>query len=36
MAASFVTAADGHGGTLVTEAAQTANEQPLLAAPHTG
>jgi streptomycin 6-kinase len=34
MAASFVTAADGHGGTLVTEAAQTANQ--LLATPHTG
>jgi hypothetical protein len=26
IAASFVTAADGHGGTLVTEAAQTANQ----------
>jgi hypothetical protein len=36
MAASFVTAADGHGGTVVTEAAQSANQQPLLAAPHTG
>jgi hypothetical protein len=31
-AGSFVTAADGHGGTLVTEASQTA--QPLLARPH--
>ena len=29
MAASFVTAADGHGGTLITEAAQAA-QQPLL------
>jgi hypothetical protein len=33
VATSFVAAADGHGGTLVTEAAQTANQ--LLAAPHT-
>jgi len=33
MAASFVTATDGHDGTLITEAAQTANQ--LLAAPHT-
>ena len=32
MAGSFVTAADGHGGTLVTEASQAA--QPLLARPH--
>ena len=31
---AFVTAADGHGGTLVTEAAQTADQ--LLATPHTG
>jgi hypothetical protein len=34
MAASFVTAADGHGGTLITEASQTANQ--LLATPHKG
>ena len=34
MAASFVTAADGHGGTLITEASQTANQ--LLATAHTG
>ena len=34
MAASFVTAATGHGGTLITEAAQTVNQ--LLATPHTG
>jgi hypothetical protein len=26
MATSFVSAADGHGGTLITEAAQTANQ----------
>ena len=32
MAGSFVTAADGHGGTLVTEASQTG--QPLLTRPH--
>ena len=31
MAGSFVTTADGHGGTLITEIAS----QPLLAAPHT-
>ena len=36
MAASFVTVADGHGGTLVTEAAQTANQLVPLATPHTG
>jgi hypothetical protein len=34
MATSFVTAADGHGGTLNTEASQTANQ--LLATPHAG
>jgi hypothetical protein len=33
MAGSFVTAADGHGGTLVTEATQT-EQQPLLTHPH--
>ena len=36
MAASFVTAADGHGGTLITEAAQTANQLLPLTTPHTG
>jgi hypothetical protein len=35
MASSFVTAADGHGGTLITEASQTA-QQPLLTHPHAG
>jgi hypothetical protein len=35
MATSFVTAADGHGGTLITEAAQTANQSVLLTTPHT-
>jgi len=34
IAASFVTAADGHGGTLITEAPQT-DQQPLLTQPHT-
>jgi hypothetical protein len=35
MASSFVTAADGHGGTLITEASQT-SAQPELAHPHAG
>jgi hypothetical protein len=34
MASSFVTAADGHGGTLITEGLQTASQQPLLTQPH--
>ena len=33
MAASFVTAADGHGGTLITEGAQMSNQQLLLTQP---
>jgi hypothetical protein len=33
IAASFVTAGDGHGGTLVTEVAQV-DQQPQLAKPH--
>ncbi len=36
MAASFVTAADGHGGSLITETAQTASEHLLLTTPHQG
>ena len=36
MATSFVTAADGHGGTLIPEAAQTANQLVPLTTPHTG
>jgi autotransporter passenger strand-loop-strand repeat protein len=36
MATSFVTAADGHGGTLITEAAQTASQLAPLTTPHTG
>ena len=35
MAGSFVTAADGHGGTLLTEASQNA-QPPLLAQPRPG
>ena len=34
MASSFVTAADGHSGTVITEGPQTANQQPLLTQPH--
>jgi hypothetical protein len=33
---SFVTTADGHGGTLITEAAQTASQLVPLTTPHTG
>ena len=36
MATSFVATADGHGGTLNTEAAQTANQLAPLTTPHTG
>jgi hypothetical protein len=36
MATSFVTAADGHDGTLITEATQTANQLVPLTTPHTG
>jgi hypothetical protein len=36
MATSFVAAADGHGGTLITEPAQTANQLVPLTTPHTG
>jgi hypothetical protein len=36
MATSFVTAADGHGGTLITEGPQTANQLVPLTTPHTG
>jgi hypothetical protein len=34
MAGSFVTAANGHGGTLIAEAAQTANQLVPLTTPH--
>jgi len=34
--ASFVSGTDGHGGTLVTEAPQTANQTVPLTTPHTG
>jgi probable HAF family extracellular repeat protein len=36
MATSFVSAAHGHGGTLISEAAQTANQLMPLTTPHTG
>ena len=36
MAASFVTAANGHGGPLIAEAAQTVNQLVPLTTPHTG
>jgi hypothetical protein len=36
MAASFVTAFDGHGGTLFTEGSQTANQLMALTTPGTG
>jgi hypothetical protein len=36
MAASFVPAVDSHGGTLITEATQTANRLVPLTAPHSG
>jgi autotransporter passenger strand-loop-strand repeat protein len=36
MATSFVAATDGHGGTLINEAAQTANQLVPLTTPHTG
>jgi hypothetical protein len=36
MAASFVTAADSHGGTLITEGTQTANRLVPLTAPQSG
>ena len=34
MAGAFLTTADGHGGTLITEAAQTANQLMPLTTPH--
>jgi hypothetical protein len=36
IATSFVTAADGHGGTLIGEGSQTANQIVPLTAPHRG
>jgi hypothetical protein len=36
MTASFVTAADGQGGTLITKATQTTNQLVPLNTPHTG
>jgi Ca2+-binding RTX toxin-like protein len=34
MASSFVAASDGHGGTLISEAAQGSHQSPLLTQPH--
>jgi hypothetical protein len=34
MASTFAAASDGHGGTLISEAAQTASQTPLLTQPH--
>ena len=34
MASAFVAGSDGHGGTLVSETAQTASQTPLLTHPH--
>jgi len=34
MASSFVAASDGHGGTLVSEAAQASTQTPIVAQPH--
>jgi hypothetical protein len=36
IAGSFVTTVEGHGGTLITETAQTANQLAPLTTPHTG
>jgi hypothetical protein len=35
MASSFVTSSDGHGGTLIGEAAQISSQATLLAQSHT-
>ncbi|MFZ1095889.1 MAG: hypothetical protein WAN75_42860 [Xanthobacteraceae bacterium] len=34
MASSFVAASDGHGGTLISEAAHSSNQSPIVALPH--
>ena len=34
MASSFVAASDGHGGTLISEAAQASTQSPIVALPH--
>jgi hypothetical protein len=34
MASSFVAASDGHGGTLISEAAQTSTQTPIVTQPH--
>jgi hypothetical protein len=34
MASSFAAASDGHGGTMISAAAQSTNETPLVTQPH--
>jgi hypothetical protein len=34
MASSFVAASDGHGGTMISEAAQSATPMPMVTQPH--
>jgi hypothetical protein len=34
MASSFVAASDGHGGTLISETAQSATQMPVVSQPH--
>jgi hypothetical protein len=34
MASSFVAASDGHGGTLISETAQSATQMPVVTQPH--
>jgi hypothetical protein len=34
MASTFVAASDGHGGTLISESAQSSNQSPIVAQPH--
>jgi hypothetical protein len=34
MASTFVAASDAHGGTLISEAAQSASQTPVLTQPH--
>ena len=34
MASTFAASSDGHGGTLISEAAQTSNQTPIVTQPH--
>ena len=34
MASSFVAASDGHGGTMISEAAHSASQMPMVTQPH--